>query len=160
MKHVLSLMLTLAMVFVLAVPCFAAEGEEKPRKANTNSVRYAWDRTGNCYRVTGSIIINSRQGTAYTAYAVSIYAEGLPTSTQYVTHIAETTTYVSFMNGTSDNDHTLNSYVQNYGGTEGTAYECYTFTAAINSIQGNHYFWTDNGASVNFGTSVLETSYY
>lgn len=160
MKRFLCLILVFALMTTVATPCLAAEKEVSTTATDKTSVRYVWDDNDNCYRVTGNVTINGYQGVAYTTYVVSIYAEGLSTSTQNITHSAQTDAYVSFLDGTTINNNTLDSKVEILGGTQGTAYKSHIFTALINSIHADHYFWTDSGAYVDFGTAVLETSYY
>lgn len=154
MKRAMSLILTLAMVFVLAVPCFAAEARVEPRSSYS---KYVSDDDGNRFRVTGTATISGYVAIVLTSFSVTNYAEGDPESIIGITETVSASGSVYFSDGTTPNHSALSCTSTYDGKASGSTSDSANFTAPPSNVNSTHVFDTSSGIdgfSFNYGTTA------
>lgn len=154
MKRVLSLLLTLTMIFVLAAPCFAVESKVEPRSSYS---KYVSDDKTNRFKVTGTATISGYVAIVLTSFSVANYAHGDHSSINGVTETVSTSGSVYFSDNTSPNHYALSNSTSYTGAANGSTSDSENFTAPPSSVNSTHTFNTSTGISgfsFSYGTTA------
>lgn len=152
MKRTISLILTLAMVLVLAVPCFAAgESDKKEEEARSvTGVTYdttsgtGYDPVGNRFKMTGYASLSINRAVVHTEYAILNYAGGVTSGLNNTKQVVGTSASVVFSDGTTPNYHSLTGSTTSYGSAGNSFHRDQVFTGRIDSVSCRHYLDASN----------------
>lgn len=147
MKRTISLILTLAMVLVLAVPCFAAgESDKKEEEARSvTGVTYdttsgtVYDYAGNRFKMSGSVSISAYSAYVQTDFELLNYGGGVTSSLNDTEQLpGVSSSLVIFTDGTTSNNYSLNGNKSYSSSILGKYTRNQPFTGRIDSVSCTH----------------------
>lgn len=144
MKRVISLMLTLAMIFVLAIPCFAATNDDEQIVPYSSSYTSTTDRKGNQYSITCNSTVDGMWCSAYTSYRVTEYGDTSEVPFENIKKTITVSSTLYFNDGFLPQENALSGSKNAYGKADTVQDAGYT-AKSVQSINSVHTFDTSVG---------------
>lgn len=163
MKKIIAIVISLSILFVTNVNCFAstatAEDRSKERAGTMSNLSSShtsakqFDNIGNSFKITSTSSIVGKTGNVTTSFKVSTYAGGDTASINGVKETCYTDSTVYFSDGTTSNTAALDGSNAYTGKSSGSISKSKTFTANISILKCVHKFTTNSGISYSYTTT-------